>query len=198
MTGLAEPTMRLHRLVCESTGVTLEVVDSIDDLKDAYSRYLAGTVNVTRYVYLYERGMHRLPVRFGTVGGDFDCTSNRLTSLEGAPRAVGGDFHCSSNRLTSLEGAPSTTRDFYCGKNQLTSLAGVHRALKRINGKLYIEENPIETGGISLVLVEGLTRIVADQPAFEIINEYLGQGMKGMLRCQEALHDAGYEEYAKS
>ncbi len=173
-------------------------VTSLDDLRDRDGRFLAGTVNVTGYVDLVGLGLERLPVRFGAVGGDFYCHKNRLTSLEGAPVTVGGNFSCRNNRLTSLEGAPSTVgRHFSCSRNQLTSLAGVHRALRRINGKLYIEENPIETGGIGLVLVEGLTRIVADQPAFEIINEYLGQGMRGVLRCQEALHEAGFEEFAR-
>ena len=45
-------------------------------------------------------------IRFGSVGGNFDCYRNQLTSLEGAPREVKGNFHCHWNQLTSLEGAP--------------------------------------------------------------------------------------------
>ncbi len=42
------------------------------------------------------------------VDGREFCEShtNKLTSLEGAPKEVGGDFVCSKNKLTSLEGAP--------------------------------------------------------------------------------------------
>jgi len=33
-----------------------------------------------------------------------------LTSLEGAPSSVGGNFYCSGNKLTSLEGFPTLFR----------------------------------------------------------------------------------------
>ena len=64
-------------------------------------------------------------IRFGSVGGNFYCHNNQLTSLEGAPEKVGGNFYCSYNQLTSLEGAPREVgRGFYCHRNQLTSLEG--------------------------------------------------------------------------
>jgi hypothetical protein len=64
-------------------------------------------------------------IRFGTVTGGFNCHSNQLTSLEGAPLTVGGDFSCANNQLTTLEGAPQTVGgDFSCNNNQLTSLEG--------------------------------------------------------------------------
>ncbi len=173
-------------------------VNRLDDLRGVDGKYLTGTVDVTEHVSLNGQKLERLPVRFGVVGGGCYCSGNRLTSLEGVPSAVGGNFSCSDNRLTSLEGAPSSVgRNFYCSGNRLTSLVGVHRILRQIAGGLYIWNNPIESGGIGLILVEGLTKIDANQPAFKIINEYLGQGHKGVLRCQEALHDAGFEEYAR-
>ncbi len=174
-------------------------VDSLDDLRGPDGRYLPGTVNIGGYVYLSGLGLERFPVRFGAVGGDFYCHKNRLTSLEGAPVTVGGNFSCRNNRLTSLEGAPGSVGwDFYCSYNRLTSLVGVHRILRRIAGGLYIWNNPIETGGIGLVLVEGLTGIDTDHSAFGIINKYLGQGMRGVLLCQEALHEAGFGEFTQS
>ncbi len=164
-----------------------EEVHTVDEvpiwafLKDPTTKKLyVGTVNVVKDVnlrYLRYMGLERLPVRFGTVGGSFYCSGNRLISLEGAPHTVGGHLNCSNN--------------------QLTSLVGVHRILRRIGGMLFLNGNKIETGGIGLILVEGLTRIAADQPAFGIISKYLGQGNRGVLRCQEALHEAGFEEFAK-
>ena len=60
-----------------------------------------------------------------SVTGDFYCYNNELTSLTGAPASVGGDFSCYNNKLTSLTGAPaSVTGDFHCYNNQLTSLTG--------------------------------------------------------------------------
>ncbi len=149
----------------------------LDQLRDEDGKYFPGTVNVTGYVVLSCDNLGRLPVQFGTVGGDFYCTVNRLTTLEGAPGAVGGNFICRNNLLTSL--------------------VGVHRILRRVDGTLNIRGNPIAAGGIGLILVEGLSRIYADQHVFVIIQRYLGQGKKGLLRCQEALHDAGHAEHAR-
>jgi hypothetical protein len=86
---------------------------------------------------------------------------------------------------------------FYCTDNELTSLEGVHKIIKKIGGAFYCWGSPIKTGGIGLILIEGLTRIRSDQPAFKIINRYLGQGKKGLLRCQDELIEAGYEEFAR-
>jgi hypothetical protein len=58
-----------------------------------------------------------------SVGGNFWCGHNNLTSLEGAPTSVDGTFYCGYNHLTSLEGAPTSVGiSFYCGHNNLTSL----------------------------------------------------------------------------
>jgi hypothetical protein len=58
-----------------------------------------------------------------TVGRNFFCSNNKLTSLQGAPKSVGASFDCSYNDLTSLEFAPTNVgRDFWCAYNNLTSL----------------------------------------------------------------------------
>ena len=67
----------------------------------------------------------KLKIRFGKVGGDFNCIDNNLTTLEGAPQEVGGNFYCSANKLTSLKGAPKKVGwFFYCTNNKLTTLEG--------------------------------------------------------------------------
>ena len=71
------------------------------------------------------RKLDRLPLKFGRVNGNFYCSHNKLTSLEGCPSYVGGNFYCSHNKLTTLEGCPSYVgRYFSCSHNQLTSLEG--------------------------------------------------------------------------
>jgi hypothetical protein len=71
------------------------------------------------------------------VGGDFYCSNNQLTSLEGAPQEVGGYFYCSNNQLTSLEGAPQKVGgNFSCSNNQLTSLEG---APQKVGGQVHIK-----------------------------------------------------------
>ena len=103
-------------------------------------------------------------VRFGVVRGDFWCSNNQLTSLEGAPQEVRGNFNCSDNQLTTLEGAPREVRgnfwcvhnqlttlegapqvvgkDFYCNDNQLTTLEG---APQKVGGSFYCYDNQLTT-----------------------------------------------------
>jgi hypothetical protein len=53
------------------------------------------------------------------IGGDFNCSHNKLTSLEGAPEEIGGNFNCTyNNSLTSLNGAPKKINGnfYYNGK----------------------------------------------------------------------------------
>ena len=60
-------------------------------------------------------------VRFGDIDGDFMCSHNSLTSLEGAPQRVSGSFYCSRNLLTSLEGAPQEVGGYlHCSGNPIS------------------------------------------------------------------------------
>ena len=92
-------------------------------------------------------------VRFGMVGGYFNCADNQLTSLVGAPLEVGDDFYCSDNSLTSLIGAPQEVGGyFYCHNNALTSLEG---SPQEVGGRFYCDNNsltsligaPLKVGG---------------------------------------------------
>ena len=75
------------------------------------------------------------------VGGDFSCSSNELKSLEGCPQEVGGNFQCSYNKLTSLEGGPKEVGgNFSCSFNKLISLEG---APERIGGDFYCHSNQL-------------------------------------------------------
>jgi hypothetical protein len=87
-----------------------------------------GLVDVDGDVNLYNRKINKLPLTFGTVTRNFNCSYNQLTTLEGSPREVGGDFKCSLNQLTTLEGSPiKVGGGFYCRYNQLTTLEGSPR-----------------------------------------------------------------------
>ena len=80
-------------------------------------------------------------VAFGHVKGNFNCSNNRLTSLNGAPQTIGSGFYCGANSLTSLEGAPKPVNgDFACGNNQLTSLEG---APKTVGGSFFCYSNQL-------------------------------------------------------
>ena len=68
-----------------------------------------------------------IPVKFGSVYGDFYCSDNALTTLKNAPNYISEYcvFDCSRNNLTSLEFAPLDYGYFACVKNNLTSLVGL-------------------------------------------------------------------------
>jgi hypothetical protein len=84
-----------------------------------------GLVDVEGDVDFHLKKIESIPVRFGVVSGFFNCSSNKLTSLVGAPQKVGRDFNCSYNQLVSLKGTPKEVKgDFYCVNNSLTSLVG--------------------------------------------------------------------------
>jgi hypothetical protein len=52
-------------------------------------------------------------IEFGNISSSFDCSNNKLVSLEGAPQKVGRIFSCSNNQLTSLEGGPKEVGGFF-------------------------------------------------------------------------------------
>ena len=90
---------------------------------------------------LSDLGLRKIPVQFGEVSGDFICSYNKLTSLQGAPSKVSGVFFCNSNKLTSLQGAPSeVSGDFYCNNNNLTSLQG---APSKVSGDFHCSNNKL-------------------------------------------------------
>jgi len=84
-----------------------------------------GTVDVDGNIYLSRKKLIKLPLKFGKVGGYFNCGVNSLTTLEGSPQSVGGSFHCEYNDLATLEGSPqSVGGKFDCYYNRLITLKG--------------------------------------------------------------------------
>ena len=81
-----------------------------------------GSVSVFGDVNLESKKLVRIPLNFKTVTGDFLCSFNELTSLEGCPSTVGGNFNCHFNRLKNLKGGPVKVGGNYnCGLNYFTS-----------------------------------------------------------------------------
>jgi hypothetical protein len=106
-----------------------------------------GTVDVDGNVDIhnrgYDRGLEKIPLKFGYVSGDFYCSFNQLTTLEGSPNKVGGNFICSNSQLTTLEGASNWVGgDFDCSFNKLTSLEG---SPNRVDGSFFCQFNKLIT-----------------------------------------------------
>ena len=90
-----------------------------------------GSIDVNGNVVIPNH-MTEIPVQFGTVNGNFNCSHTKITSLKGSPREVGGDFWCSKTRIRSLRGGPREVGgDFWCWDTKITRLEG----------------SPIEVGG---------------------------------------------------
>jgi hypothetical protein len=85
-----------------------------------------GTVDVRGNVDMTECDFNKIPLQFGIVDGYFECSGNRLTTLEGCPEKVTSGFYCNNNKLTSLKYSPKEVGGVYeCESNLLTSLDGV-------------------------------------------------------------------------
>ncbi len=96
-----------------------------------------NSIDVYSTVMLQNSGLDKLPLTFNKVDSDFNCSYNKLTTLEGCPKVVNGDFYCNNNLLTSLEHAPLVVNgDFDCYENNLeyldcnTDISGKFRHIK--------------------------------------------------------------------
>lgn len=85
-----------------------------------------GTVDVKGNVrFKPDSLLPQLPVTFGKVTGDFNCTTNQHKTLIGSPHDV-NSFYCNGNNITDLIGAPQRVRgEFTCTLNNLKSLKGI-------------------------------------------------------------------------
>ena len=103
-----------------------------------------GLVDVDGDVDCFDKKLKNFSgIKFGRVGGDFHCSINKLSSLNGAPEKVSGDFNCAANNLTSLEGAPKEVGgDFHCNNNVLTSLKG---APEKVGGDFICRNNKLSS-----------------------------------------------------
>jgi hypothetical protein len=99
------------------------------------------SIDANGTVYLDSRNFKELPLKFRNVSGNFNCSHNQLTSLEGCPKSVGGGFYCYNNQLTSLEGCPkSVDGDFDCDNNKIVTFEHLPFS---IGGDFYCLNNPI-------------------------------------------------------
>ena len=97
-----------------------------------------GLVDVEGNISLSYLTLIKIPVKFGSVNGYFDCSNNQLTSLKGCPEEVrGGGFYCRDNQLTSLIGCPEEVGgEFICTDNPELSKMTVHISLSPYSGRM--------------------------------------------------------------
>ena len=99
-----------------------------------------GSYSFQQEVILDDLSMSMFPIKFDTIGRNFDCTECGLISLKGGPKEVYGSFNCDINKLKSLYGAPEYVGgDFSCRFNNIKTLDG---APKVVDGDFYCSNNP--------------------------------------------------------
>ena len=84
-------------------------------------------------VYLDNLYLKELPefLKDVVINGNFYCSDNNLTSLEGCPKEINGNFNCSDNKLSSLKHCPKEVKgNFYCFNNKLSSLKHCPKIVK--------------------------------------------------------------------
>ena len=114
-------------------------------LADIYSKIItesSGRKVIKGNVYLRGLYLKELPEWLSDVEieGSFSCSNNKLTTLQGAPKAIKDTFYCHNNKLTTLAGAPKTVGGtFWCDDNKLTTLAGAPRTVR---GNFSCHNNP--------------------------------------------------------
>ena len=106
----------------------LRLFESFEDIKEICKKYSItnytinqdGSIDVNEYVDLSNKGLTKLPLKFNKINGIFNCSWNKLTTLEGSPVEVNSSFFCNNNQLTSFEFAPKIIRGrFDCRRNNI-------------------------------------------------------------------------------
>ena len=116
---------------------------NLSDLKLTVLPEILKDITVGGNFFCFNNNLTSLENCPKTVDGTFDCSRNKLTSLINAPKYVDGTFYCHYNNLTSLKGLKETVinENFYCTDNKLTSLEG---APKTVNGHFFCYQNPVK------------------------------------------------------
>ena len=173
-----------------------------------------GVVDVDGDVKLRSQ-LSQLPVQFGHVDGRFDCSKNKLTSLQGAPLHVGGTFYCGDNQLTTLQGAPvHVGNSFSCSYNPLTTLEGapshvggdflcysykltsLQGAPGHVGDAFYCTYNK-QLPLLRLIMYKSIRIWDAPDAVMIIMFKYAGKGKTHMLNFAMELKQAGYAGNAK-
>ena len=132
--------IKLKQLLFESTAPDIFVPRRMDDriermIKDYIRNGSKGDLSLSNM------NLIELPaiLKNVTVGRNFFCSNNKLTSLNNSPKTVGGYFGCGNNKLTSLDGAPTSVGGaFNCCNNSVQFTEAQVRAVCDVKKKVYV------------------------------------------------------------
>jgi hypothetical protein len=126
----------------------LKLFESFEDIDEICRKYninytinTDGSIDVNDSVYLHNKGLTKLPIKFNKINGYFDCSRNELASFEGSPVEVNGHFYCGVNKLESFEYLTRIIRgNFYCDNNNIKTFEYFPSFIKY---NFYCYSNPI-------------------------------------------------------
>ncbi len=148
----------------------------------------------------------------GTYRGMFDLSFCGISSFEGCPSVmIDGDFCMQGNQLSSFEGiTPKIVGHVKLYNNSFNDLHDIHKHLKKVYGKIWMDAFKIQKNVLGLLLIEGLigiheslaTRDPNSTPVKAgwgaIINGLLPnhRGKEAVYLAQEKLIEAEIPEFA--
>lgn len=124
-----------------------------------------GTIDANQSVTFSNLNIVKMPFKFGKINGNFDCSYNRIKSLEGCPKEVTGNFYCNGNQLASLKYCPiKIGKNFSCAKNSLETLEFGPEEVGgnfdcRQNQLISLKHCPVEIGGNLECVLNKLTKL---------------------------------------
>lgn len=143
----------------------------------------------------------------------FECTHEDIESLIGCPHEVKGDLDFTSNKIKNLAGISKTIRgNLWLSNNPIESLKDIAKNIKYIKGKVILRNCPVKSNILGLLKIDGLTGVLVNNNnphdpdkklmrAVVIINKYLDRRTPNdtqlLYECQDALIDAGLEDFAE-
>ena len=148
-----------------------------------------GTIDIVQDRAITETHMFRatptgkLPVKFGTVEGDFDVANCNIKTLAGFPKIITGNLYTERNENLSQ------LYDF-----DIQRIGGIwSNTYKETQGLL-----PMLVASQVILLPEAGISTTRLAQAANIINKYAGTGQAGdILNCRDQLVDAGLEGNAE-
>jgi len=148
-------------------------VDVLDD----------DSIDVNSSVSLYNYSLSELPLKFNMIYGDFNCSNNKLTTLDKFPKYIQGNLNCSFNSISSLSGMPLVEGSIDFSNNNITSLRGCPEIVK---GYLDISSNNLRSLKGCSKVIEGNFLCSYNKKLKNL--KYLPEQMKD-LKCDELLHN---------
>jgi len=102
-------------------------------------------VDVHQNVHLFNRKLTEFPFQFNIVHGFFECSDNKLESLQGAPRVVHGSFYCDNNKIKSLQFCPKFVEgNLDCNSNPIEPWEHRYLLFSEIQGEIKTETDGLD------------------------------------------------------